>query len=303
VRAVLAAVMLAGLLMAAALPEAFGAHGMLFAAAYVAGQTGRNVAAMLLLPRGHPLRVVFERLAVWSVASGALWLAGAAFEGDRRLVLWIAAATLELIAPAAGYRVWRRGRAATSDYDIHGGHFAERCELFVIIALGESIVVAGATATAAGLSSTVVLCLVIAFVQTAALWSVYFGAAAGDAHARMEACDDPGRLARDAYTYGHLPIVAGIIATAVGIDLLIAHPHDALHGVPLAVALGGPALYVLGVTLFRRKLSGGTSVPGLAVAGLLVLLVPLGPHVSALVLAAIVAALLSCLAVAEHVGR
>ena len=159
--------------------------------------------------RRHPLRDVFERLVVWSAASGVLWLAGAALDGDQRLLLWIPALALELAAPvgrllAAGSRPRR-----TTDYDIEGGHFAERCQLFIIIALGESIVVTGATASAAGLTSTVVLCLVVAFVETAALWWLYFGATAEHARVAMSTCDDPGRLARDAYTYLHLPIVAG----------------------------------------------------------------------------------------------
>src|SRR3954471_10048529 len=87
VRFVLTGVMLASLLMAAALPEAFGAHGVLFAIAYVALQVGRNVAAATLLAREHPLRDVFGRLVGWSAASGVLWLAGSALEGDHRLLL------------------------------------------------------------------------------------------------------------------------------------------------------------------------------------------------------------------------
>src|SRR4051812_49846364 len=87
VRSVLTAVMLASLLMAAALPDAFGERALLFAASYVALQVGRNAAAASLLKRRHRLRDVFERLVVWSAASGVLWLAGAALESDRRLLL------------------------------------------------------------------------------------------------------------------------------------------------------------------------------------------------------------------------
>src|SRR5213596_792004 len=112
------------------------------------------------------------------------------------------------MAPVAGYWLPRRGRAATTDYDIEGGHFAERCQGFIIIALGESVVVTGATAANAGLTSTVVICLTIAFLETAALWWLYFGAAAEHSRVVMSTSDDPGRLARDAYTYLHLPIVA-----------------------------------------------------------------------------------------------
>ena len=240
VRGVLTAVMLASLLMAAALPEAFGKQGPVFAASYVALQVGRNAAAAWLLHRRHRLRDLFERLVVWSAAAGVLWLAGATLVGDYRLLLWMPALALELAAPVAGYWLPGRGRTATIDYDIEGGHFVERCQTFILIALGESIVVTGATASAAGLTTTVVLCLSVAFVETAALWWLYFGATAEHARATMSTCDDPGRLARDAYTYLHLPIIAGIIATAVASDLLIVAPHGAPRGVALAMISGGP---------------------------------------------------------------
>jgi len=303
VRAVLTAVMLASLLMAAALPEAFGDRGLLFAASYVALQVGRNVAAAWLLTRRHRLRDVFERLVVWSAASGVLWLAGAALASDQRLVLWIPALALELAAPVAGYWLPGRGHASTTDYDIEGGHFAERCQLFIIIALGESIVVTGATASAAGLTPTVVVCLVVAFAETAALWWLYFGATAEDTRTMLSSCDDPGRLARDAYTYLQLPIVAGIIATAVGNDLLIAEPHDALHGVGLAMIVGGPALFLLGESLFRWRMTKRTNVPRLAVAGALVVVGLVGDQLSALLVSVTVAVLLSALAAWELRGR
>ena len=214
-------------------------------------------------------------------------------------LLWIPALALDLAAPVAGYWLPGRSRAATTDYDIEGGHFAERCQLFIIIALGESIVVTGATAAEAGLTSTVVLCLVVAFLETAALWWLYFGAAEELSRAAMRSSDDPGRLARDAYTYLHLPIVAGIIATAVGAHLLIAEPGDPQHGVGLAMVLGGPALYLLGESLFEWRIARKTNPKRLTVAGLLILLLPLGGQVAALPLAVIVTTLLAGLAVWE----
>jgi low temperature requirement protein LtrA len=102
VRAVLTCVMLASLLMAAALPGAFGDDAILFAVSYVALQVGRNVAAVSLLGRDQPLRDIFERLVGWSAASGVLWLVGAALPADRRLLLWIPAVVLDLCAPFAG---------------------------------------------------------------------------------------------------------------------------------------------------------------------------------------------------------
>jgi low temperature requirement protein LtrA len=281
--------------MAAAVPQAFGESGLLFAASYVTLQVGRNAAATWLLTRRHRLREVFERLVAWSVAAGVLWLAGAALDGDKRFLLWIPALALELAAPAAGYWLPGRGRAITTAYDIEGAHFAERCQMFIIIALGESVVVAGATASQAGLTPTVVLCLVIAFAETAALWWLYFGATAEDARVILSTCGDPGRLARDAYTYAHLPIIAGIIATAVGTDLLIAGPHEALGAVGVTMIVGGPALYLLGESLFQWRMTGATDAKRVAVAALLILLAPIGGQVSALLLSVVVATTLLAL--------
>jgi low temperature requirement protein LtrA len=206
---------------------------------------------------------------------------------------------LDLWAPVAGYWMPRRGRVPTTDYDVEGGHFADRCHAFIIIALGESIVVTGATAAAAGLSATVVLCLGVAFVETAALWWLYFGAVAERSRLLMRSSEDPGRLARDAFTYLHAPIVAGIIAVAAGDDLLIAGPGRALHGVGLAMMLGGPALFLLGESLFRLRMTGAANAKRLTVAAVLVLLAPVGSQVSALALSATVAGLLSALALWE----
>jgi low temperature requirement protein LtrA len=116
----------------------------------------------------------------------------------------------------------------------------------------------------------------------------------------MRTCVDPGRLARDAYTYLHVPIVAGIIAVSVGDDLLIAGPSDGAHGVGLAVALGGPVLFLVGESLFRMRVIGDpANAKRLAVAALLLLFTPVGARVSALALSATVAALLTGLALSE----
>jgi low temperature requirement protein LtrA len=299
VRVVLVAVMLASLLMAASLPEAFASRAWLFAGAYVALQVGRNLAATVLVSRPHRLRGVFERLLAWSGVSGVLWLAGAALAPDRRLLLWGPALAIELLAPLVGYWLPGRGLVSSIEYEIEGGHFAERCQGFIIIALGESIVVTGATAASKGLTPLVVLCLAIAFLEAAALWWLYFGAAAEHSRTAMSLSADSGRLARDAYTYLHLPLVAGIIMSAVGDDLLIANPHRTLHGVGLAMMVGGPALYLLGENLFRLRMTGTTNAKRFATAGGLIAAALLGSHVSALALNATIASLLIGLAVWE----
>ncbi|HEY4094391.1 MAG TPA: low temperature requirement protein A, partial [Baekduia sp.] len=303
VRVVLIGVMLASLLMAAALPEALGEHGGLFAGCYVALQVGRNAAGALLLRRRHPLSAVFEALVVWSVASGVLWIAGAMLDGDQRLLLWGPALIVDLAGPLSGYWVPGRGRVTTAAYAVEGGHFAERCQGFIIIALGESVVVTGATAADRGLTTPVVFALVVAFLETAALWWLYFGAAAEHSRRVMREAEESGRLARDAYTYLHLPIVAGVIGAAVADDLLLGGPHASLSTIGVAMLVGGPALYLLGESLFRLRMVGTVGWRRIVTIVVLIALAPLGPHVSALALATITMAVLMLLALWEFVSR
>jgi low temperature requirement protein LtrA len=214
-------------------------------------------------------------------------------------MLWIPAIALDLAAPVVRYWLPGRGRAATTDWDIVGEHFAERCQLFIIIALGESIVLTGATATEAGLTPIVTACLVIAFVQTVALWWLYFGTPVARSHHAMSESTDPGRIARDAYTYLHVLIVAGIIATAAADELLIAEPHEAAHGIGPAILLGGPALFLLGESLFQWRTVGVANPRRLVTAGLIIALAPVAAEISTFALALVVTALLGALAISE----
>ncbi len=259
VRLVLIVVSLASLLMSAAIPHAFGSQATLFAAAYVALQVGRNLIGMLLLERDHALRRTFERILAWSVLSGVLWLTGGLVSGSLRLVVWGPALAIDLLAPIVGYWTPRLGRSLTSDWTVEGGHFAERFQAFIIIALGESIVITGATASARGLSVEIVVSLAIAFLGTGALRWLYFGEVAERSRRHLAESEDPGRLARDAYTYLHLPIVAGIIMVGVADDLLIAHPSNTLDVAGIVMMVGGPAVYLLGETLFRLRMIGSVS--------------------------------------------
>jgi low temperature requirement protein LtrA len=301
VRAVLGGVMLASLLAAAALPLAFGADALLFAAAYVVLQVGRNAAAMSLVRRDERPRDVYERLLVWSIASGVLWLLGAVVADDRRMLFWGPAFVLDLLAPIAGYWLPGRGRAATADYDVEAGHFTERCQLFVLIALGESIVVTGGGAAEHGLTAGTVACLVIAFLQTLALWALYFGPTAERSRRAVLAGENPGRLARDAYTYIHIPIIAGIVLAAAADHLLIAEPTATPHGVAVVLFLAGPALFLLGDAFFRRVATGRLDPRPILLTLVLAALVPLAPHVPIVALYAVVTALLGAVAI-EEVG-
>src|ERR687893_1632651 len=146
VRLVLVAVMLASLLMSVAIPEAFGERGLMFALAFVAIQVGRTAFAVLALyGASHPLSGTFWRILARLVAAGVLWVAGGLVEGALRYVLWLLALAVDYAGPVMRYRTPGLGSSRTEEWTIEGTHFAERCQLFIIIALGESILVTGTT--------------------------------------------------------------------------------------------------------------------------------------------------------------
>src|SRR5215210_4108784 len=247
VRLVLVAVMLASLLMSVAIPEAFGERGLMFALAFVAIQVGRTAFAVLALyGASHPLSGTFWRILTWLVAAGVLWVAGGLVEGGARYVLWLLALAVDYAGPVMRYRTPGLGSSRTEEWTIEGTHFAERCQLFIIIALGESILVTGTTFGEIEVSAAAVTAFGVAFLGSGALWWIYFARSAHDASETIAHSEDPGRLARSAYTYFHLPMIAGIITVAAADELTVAHPGDPGTFASVALILGGAALFVAG---------------------------------------------------------
>jgi low temperature requirement protein LtrA len=305
VRLVLIGVMLASLLMAVAVPRAFVGDGLLFAVAYVVLQVGRNAFNVIVTERDSPYHQSFQRFLAWSLLSAPLWLAGGIVEGDARVVLWIVALAIDYLAPLVRYWTPWLGASDVDEWTIEGSHFAERFQLFVIIALGESIVVTGATASAAGVDRPTVAALTVCFAGSAALWWLYFDRIAGFAQARLARAgdDESGLLGRDAYTYLHIPIVAGIVLCAVGDELVIAHPGDDASLFAAFAIAGGPAVYLLGHLLFRARMTGTTSWPRIVAVLVLALLVVLGTALPVLGLAALVVVILGVLVAIETRDR
>jgi len=270
VRAVLIGVMLGSLIIGATIPDAFEDRGLVFALIYVTVAISRNVFVIVNLQEDIGLRRNFQRIFAWTCASGALWIVGALVEDTLRIAIWLAAVAVEYAGPAVGFVTPRLGRSTTEDWvTIAGGHLAERCQLFIIVALGESILVTGGTVAALPFDAWTSAALVAAFMTSVGLWWIYFDRAALDANREMEESEDPGRLGRSAYTYFHVPMVAGIIVTAVGDELVIAHPTGAAGASVVAMILGGPALFLLGHALFKLSTFERVSVSRLVAIGLL----------------------------------
>lgn len=253
VRVMLGVLMLISLFMSAAIPRAFGDGGLMFAGAYVGIQVGRTL-FMTAIMRADAVANWRNmlRILIYFLLSAPLWLVGA-FTDDptSRLLWWAGALAIEYAGPMLLFRFPGLGHSTLQEWNISGAHMAERAGLFIIIALGEGIIVTGATFAALSPDASNIVALSIAVTSSFAMWWIYFdvGAAGGAAYIEHQA--DPGAIARLGYTYLHIPIVAGIVVIAVSDERLIAHPTGHFDPVFLASLIGGLGLFLTGTAAFK----------------------------------------------------
>jgi low temperature requirement protein LtrA len=301
VRLLLLGLMLGSLVLAAALPEAFGERGLLVAAMYVAMQVGRCLFTIWAL-RGEVLQPVFWRVLPWSAVTGVVVLLGATLaHGHARELLWALAIAMDLIGAAIGFYLPGYGRSATGEWTITGGHFAERCQAFVLIALGESIVVTGTTLSDRHLDASVVLAFLVVFAGSVGLWWLYFDRAAEDSARVIAASADPGRLARNGFHWVHPLIVAGIIVAAAADDFVLDEPHARGQMATAWLILGGTALFLGGHAVFKAVVWRLVSWPRVLGVAVLAVLLLVAPHVSALALAILALAVIVAVAIADRI--
>jgi low temperature requirement protein LtrA len=272
VRVLLFLLMLGGLVLSTSIPRAFESRGLWFAAAYAAMQVGRTIFLLVSIPSSRTLtRMNAVRILAWLSTSAIFWIAGGFAEGHARLVLWAVALGIEYISPAVRFWIPKYGASAVADWVIEGGHMAERCAGFIIIALGESIVVTGATFADLSWTAETVTAFVSAFIGALAMWWIYFHKGAEAGSEQISKSSEPGRLARLAYTYLHMPIVAGIILAAVADELVLTHPADHSDLKTVLSAICGPLLFLIGTILFKHTIRGwfqpshGAGIAALAV--------------------------------------
>jgi low temperature requirement protein LtrA len=303
VRLLLIVLMLLGLLMSAAIPEAYAQRGWTFAGAYVALQALRSAFMVWAFGRDRMARN-YAQLLAWSLIAGAFWVAGAAVHGDARLALWIVALVLDLGAPMHGFLLPRFGSTPIEDWTLSGGHLAERCQLVLLIAIGESVLAVGGTFSAAPASASVVAAFVVGFVGTVSLWWIYYVRHAAAAASTIAESDrNAARLGRAGYAYAHAVMVAGVIVVAVAIDRTIGHPDGTTPAATTAVVLGGPALYLAGNGLFKRTVSGIWPASRLVAIVALAVLIPFAHLMSPLALSAATAVVTVALAARESLRR
>jgi low temperature requirement protein LtrA len=258
VRLILSIVMLLSLVLSSSIPGAFGPYGIHFALAYVTIQAGRT--AYTAWAKGEWQRGAsknLSRVTVYFIASAPLWIAGG-LDADplRRLLWWSAALAVEYAGPLMFFAVPGLGRSSPEEWAISGSHMAERCALFIILSLGEGILVTGATFTDLEPSNATMLAFFSAFAAAVAMWWIYFDVGARRASELIEHDERPGLMGRAVYTYAHIPIVAGIIVLAVADEQVLTHPLG--HSEPFLIAslLGGALLFIGGNMIFKRLTSG-----------------------------------------------
>lgn len=264
VRTMLLVLMGLGLLMSSAIPEAFEGKALLFAVPYVVIQVGRTLFTTWAMGRHWPENAVnFIRITVWLSVSGTFWIAGALADDQMRLVLWVVAALIDVVGPRALFRVPGMGPTDPTTWSVRGSHMAERVSLFLIISLGESIIVTGTAFGELELDATTLLAFLAAFASTVLMWLLFFDRAERSATEYFASHTNPGMVAQTAYTYVPYLLVAGIVLTAVADELVLQHPLGHASTWTAGLICGAAAVYLLGNAFFRRATGGPWSAPHL----------------------------------------
>ncbi|MBE1491375.1 low temperature requirement protein A [Plantactinospora soyae] len=270
IRGVIASTMFGVGLMTAAIPSAFGTHGLLFAGAYVGIHVVRGIVLVTAL-RGHLAQIRAERFLFWFVVSAALWLTGGLVDPAWRGPLWAGALVIDYVSAALRYPTPRLGRVPLDQYDRLSSHFGERYQQITILVIGDLVLASTLKLGTAEFSTARVVVFLAAITTALLLWQIYVFRT--DLFVDRAVNAYPRRAVRLA-SYINALLVAGVIATTAGVDLVIAHPFGTTRASWVALVVGGPVLFVLGRVIFEYELLGRLSRSRL---GWLVLLIGIAP--------------------------
>jgi len=295
----LLALMVVGLILSDSIPEAFGERGILFAGAYLFYHLVRTVFVIVASRKHRPaIAIGQQRILVWAAVAAPFWIVGAFLPGHWRLLLWGIGLAIDYAGPATLFWIPGRGKSSWEAWQIRGAHFAERAALFIIIVLGESILVTGGSLAGRELSADSVLSFVSAFADSVVLWLLYFAHGERGGSHYIKARESTGPVARISYTYLHVILVLGIVLTSHGHEVVAHHPEE----VPSLASIGfialGPAIYLLGNIAFKASIGvKPKNLPGHVYGGIaFVVLFALGGAgflpISALALSCIATAML-----------
>jgi low temperature requirement protein LtrA len=267
---------------ALAVPDAFGTHGVLFGVAFLIVTVMHLTLYALSARRDPDLLAAILSVAPSALVGAALIIVAGFVDGGLKPMLWLAALAVAYFGPLVrGMRGWR----------VQPAHFVERHGLIVIIAIGESLIAIGLGEKSSGISTGVIVAAVLGFAVTTSFWLAYFDFFTIRAHQMLTDRSGVERvaLARDVYTYLHLPMVAGIVLFAFAMKTTLGDVDGELATIPALGLCGGPALYLFAFVALRmrvsRTLRGGRLIAAIAFA----LLWPIAVVVPALVALTLVA--------------
>jgi low temperature requirement protein LtrA len=291
-RLVVLAAMGAMLVTALAVPHAFDESAIAFALGYLVVMALHTALFLLAAENPAVARRAILRLAPTNLGAALILVIAGLTDGGPQTALWVAA----IVVCYAGPYV-----TGVAGFTVHPGHFVERHGLIVLIALGESVVAIGAGGDitvdwALAGTALVVMALIVG------LWWAYFDHDAATGERALVAVDGPerARMARDVYSYLHIPLVLGVVLAAVGIHEALVHPDEPLDPVFAAAFAGGIVLFYGGLAAIRLRLGVPPGRACLAAAGVALVMIPVGPHLDAIVTAAVLAAAGLALALAER---
>jgi low temperature requirement protein LtrA len=267
---------------ALAVPEAFGRHGVVFGVAFLVVNV-MYITLYALGARGdRDLLAAILRSAPWALVGSALIIAAGFAEGGLRFALWVAALAVGLFGPLLG---------GLSGWRVEPAHFVERHGLIVIIAIGESLIAIGQSTGGIEIDTGVIVGAVLGLVVVTSFWLAYFDffPIRGQQLLTDRMGEQRTALARDVYTYLHLPMVAGIVLFAFAMKKTLVHVGDELDTIPALGLCGGPALYLLAYVALRVRISRTLGRGRLVAAIACALLVPVALVVPALVALTLVA--------------
>ena len=277
-RLMLFSIMFLALLGAVALPHAFNnqIQGWVLALTFGAIHFVRNIFVLLNLGPKHALTPNYRRMFVWGALSATFWILGAMNpDVTMRLIFWGLAVSCDYFSPMIGFPTPFLGRSNTKEWTVEGGHMAERCQLFVIVALGETLLISGATLSGAShVDTPMLIAFFVSFVSSVAMWWIYFDTSSKDGSHAITHSDDQGKVA-SYFNYVHVILIAGIIVSAVASELYLAHPPQKMDLTLVIVLISGPAIYLIGNTLYKRIIYNHYPLSHLVGLGLLAVLIPI----------------------------
>jgi low temperature requirement protein LtrA len=282
------------LIVALAVPGAFADDAVLFAVAYLLVRLIHLVLSAIVGRDDPKRRSALVRFAPTAIAGASMLVLAGFLEGNARIAVWVLALGVDYLGPVV-IGIGRGWRIAPE-------HFAERHGLIILIALGESIIAIGVGA-GFELVPGVITAAMLGIVVVSALWWLYFDVAAIIARTRLVEAKglEQARLARDAYNYLHLPMVAAIVLFALGLKTVIGHVGDTLDTVPAVALCGGAALYLLGHIAFLLRATGYLFRRRTIGAVLLLALIPAAVAIPALAALALVSTVCSLVVAYEAI--